>query len=135
MTMKERPFAILANTVRQSRIENKMSQRQLSHALGKSEGYVGHLESGKFRPTVTTLKTLSVVLGLFYGRLALAAGYISQKELDLPIGESQLDRLNELKDLTNDEWNTVKEFASILRLKRNGKNGAHRTPITTDVRI
>ena len=112
-----------------------MSQRQLSHALSKSEGYVGHLESGKFRPTVTTLKTLSIVLGLFYGRLALAAGYISQKELDLPIEESQLDRLNELKDLTNDEWNTVKEFVGILRLKRNGKNGAHRTPITTDVHI
>ena len=117
MTMKERPFAILANTVRQSRIENKMSHRQL------------------FRPPVTTLKTLSIVLGLFYGRLALAAGYISQKELDLPIEESQLDRLNELKDLTNDEWNTVKEFVGILRLKRNGKNGAHRTPITTDVHI
>ena len=51
-------------------IGKNLNQRQLSQALGKSEGYVGHLESGKFRPTVETLKDLASVLGLLYGQIA-----------------------------------------------------------------
>ncbi len=52
MNSIERPYPTLADTVRQARTGKRMSQRRLSDLLGKSQGYLGHLESGRFRPTV-----------------------------------------------------------------------------------
>ena len=46
-----------------------------------SDGYAGHLETGRFRPAVETLKGLAGVLGVAYGELAVLAGYISPGEL------------------------------------------------------
>ena len=110
--------------VRQARLSNRMSQRRLSSALGMSEGYVGHLEGGRTRPTVATLKGIASVLGLPYGRLALAAGYITSEEYDNPVDESQLARLNEVNDLTNEEWESVRDFARYIRSRRREQNGA-----------
>ena len=59
MRSQKRPYNPLAEMVRQARLSKGMTQRQLSRALGMSEGYVGHLESGRFRPNIQTLKSLS----------------------------------------------------------------------------
>ena len=114
------PFEALADQVRRARTAQNLSQRQLSNALGMSEGYVGHLESGRFRPTVGTLKALSSVLGLAYGQLAVDAGYISQDEFENPIDDRQLARLNEIGGLTDEEWESVKDFARYIRSRRQG---------------
>ena len=74
MNTKGRPFGPLADLVRQARQAKGLTQRQLSRALRMSEGYVGHLEGGRFRPTVQTLKALASVLGLLYGQLARRGG-------------------------------------------------------------
>ena len=95
-----------------------MTQRQLSHALGMSDGYVGHLESGRFRPTIQTLKALASALGLLYGQLAVEAGYITANEFENPIEDEQLARLNEVSDLTSEEWESVKDFARYVRSRR-----------------
>ena len=95
-----------------------MSQRQLSRTLGMSDGYVGHLEGGRFRPTVETLKGLSSALALSYGELAMEAGYISPEEFENPIDESRLARLNEVNDLTDEEWESVKDFVNYVRSRR-----------------
>ena len=121
MYTTDRPFSSLADLVRRARASRGMSQRQLSYALGMSEGYVGHLESGRFRPTVETLKALSSALGLSYGRLALEVGYITPEEFDSPLGESQLGRLNEIEDLTDQEWESVRDYARYVRSRRRGK--------------
>ena len=118
MSMDDRPFGPLADMVRQSRLSKDMTQRQLSHALGMSEGYVGHLESGRFRPTIQTLKALASALGLLYGQLAVEAGYITANEFENPIEDEQLARLNEVSDLTSDEWESVKDFARYVRSRR-----------------
>ena len=118
MTSGTRPYRSMANLVRRARLAKNLNQRQLSQALGKSEGYVGHLESDKFRPTVETLKDLASVLGLLYGQIAVEAGYITQEEFDSPIDDSQLARLNEVSDLTTDEWESVKDFARYVRSRR-----------------
>ena len=120
MDTRDRPFGTLADLVRQARRNKDLTQRQLSSALGKSEGYVGHLESGRFRPTIQTLKTLSSALDLLYGRLAVEAGYITQDEFDSPIDERQLARLNEISELTEEEWESVKDFARYVRSRRGG---------------
>ena len=118
MSMDDRPFGPLADTVRQTRLNKGMTQRQLSQALGMSEGYVGHLESGRFRPTIQTLKALASTLGLLYGQLAVEAGYITANEFENPIEDEQLARLNEVSDLTIEEWESVKDFARYVRSRR-----------------
>ena len=118
MQTADRPFKTLAVAVRQTRIAKGLTQRQLSRALNKSEGYVGHLEGGRFRPTTDTLKALATVLGLLYGELAVSAGYISRSEFESPIDDKQLTRLAEIGDLTDEEWQSVQDFARYVRSRR-----------------
>jgi transcriptional regulator with XRE-family HTH domain len=116
-----KPFGALADMVRQARLSKGLTQRQLSRALSMSEGYVGHLESGRFRPTVQTLKALSSVLGLLYGQLALEAGYITREEFENPVDDRQLARLNEVSDLSDEEWESVRDYARYVRSRREGR--------------
>ena len=118
MDSSNRRFGALADLVRQARLSKDMTQRQLSRALQKSEGYVGHLESGRIRPTTDTLKALATALGLVYGPLAVQAGYITREEFEGPIEDSQLARLMEIGDLKEDEWESVKDFARYVRSRR-----------------
>ena len=121
MSHDRRPYGTLADAVRKARTARALSQRQLSRALGLSDSYVGHLEGGRFRPTVETLKGLSSALSLSYGELAMDAGYISPEEFENPIDESRLARLNEVNDLTEEEWESVKDFVSYVRSRRTGR--------------
>ena len=118
MTSIERPYAALADTVRQARYGKDISQRRLSQLLGKSTGYVGHLESGRFRPTVETLKGLASALDLPYGQLAMAADYISAYEFENPLDDRQLARLHEVEDLTDAEWDSATDFMRYIRSRR-----------------
>ena len=118
MAERERTYAGLADLVREARRGRGMTQRQLSLALGMSQGYVGHLESGRFRPTVETLKALAATLGLLYGTLAVEAGYITAEEYENPLEDEQLARLHEVSDLTDDEWESVRDFARYVRSTR-----------------
>ncbi len=113
-----RPFNDLARTVQRARLDKGMTQRELSRALKKSEGYVGHLESGRISPAVNTLMAIAATLGLLYGELALNAGYITRVEFENPIDDRQLARLNEIGDLTDDEWGSVQDFARYVRSRR-----------------
>ena len=122
MTERERTYGGLADMVREARRGRGMTQRQLSLALGMSQGYVGHLESGRFRPTVGTLKALASALGLLYGALAIAAGYITEEEYESPLEDEQLARLHEVSDLTDDEWESVRDFARYVRSTRRGRS-------------
>ncbi len=118
MDRPERPYQALAKLVRSARISKGIRQRALSRTLNKSEGYVGHLEGGRIRPNVETLKALATALGLVYGELAVDAGYISREEFENPIDEQQLARLAEVGDLSEDEWESVKDFARYIRSRR-----------------
>jgi transcriptional regulator with XRE-family HTH domain len=82
------------------------------------EGYVGHLERGRIRPSIQTLKALGPALGLLYGELAVAAGYITRAEFEAPIDDRQLARLTEMGDLTDEEWDSVRDFARYVRSRR-----------------
>ena len=118
MNRAHRPFGPLAEFVRRTRLSKGLTQRQLSRALKKSEGYVGHLESGRIRPNIETLKELATVLGLVYGQLAVDAGYITRGEFESPIDERQLARLAEIGDLAEEEWESVRDFARYVRSRR-----------------
>ncbi len=92
--------------------------------MGKSEGYVGHLERGIFRPDPESLKALSATLEMSYGELAIAAGYISREEFDNPIDGGQLARLNEIGDLSDEEWESVRDFARYVRSRRSDRGSS-----------
>ena len=83
-----------------------------------SQGYAGHLEGGRFSPTVQTLKALASVLVVSYGQLAVEAGYIDQQEFDNPIDERELARLHEVRDLTEAEWESVQDYARYVKSRR-----------------
>ena len=121
MITRNRPFGNLAGLIRQARLDRYLTQRQLSGMLHKSEGYVGHLEGGRFRPTVETLKALAAILKIRYGELALEAGYITGDEFQNPIDPGQLARLNEVSDLSDEEWESVKDFARYIKSRREGQ--------------
>jgi transcriptional regulator with XRE-family HTH domain len=108
----------MADVIRTARTSKSITQRQLSRAIGKSEGYVGHLERGRTRPNVETLKALAESLGLLYGELAVEAGYIGRNEFERPIDDTRLTRLAEVGDLTDEEWESVKDFARYVRSRR-----------------
>ena len=118
MSREDRPYGALADLVRQARLSKGMTQRQLSRALNMSEGYVGNLERGGIRPNIETLKALSSVVGLLYGQLAVEAGYITREEFESPIDERQLARLSEINDLTEEEWESLRDFGRYLRSRR-----------------
>ena len=120
MARRERTYGGLADLVRQARRGKGLSQRRLSLALGMSPGYVAHLEGGRIRPGIDTLKALSSALGLLYGTLAVEAGYITAEEFENPIEDEQLARLNEVSDLTEQEWESVRDFARYVRSARRG---------------
>ena len=121
MSEDRRPYGSLAEAVRKARAARGMSQRRLSRALGMSDGYAGHLETGRFRPTVETLRGLADALEVSYGELAVIAGYISPEELESPVGESALARLGEVDDLTDEEWESVRDFVGYVRSRRAGR--------------
>ena len=75
MRVPDRRLGALADLVKQARLSKGMTQRELSSALNLSDGYVGHLESGRMRPTVETLKALAAVLGLLCGQPGLGRLY------------------------------------------------------------
>ena len=117
----EQPYSRLARMVQRARLSRGLTQRQLSRVLRMSEGYVGHLERGSIRPNVDTLKSLASALGLVYGELAVTAGYITRQEYESPIDDRQLARLTEIGDLTDEEWDSVRDFARYVRTKRRAR--------------
>ena len=51
----------------------------------------------------------------------MLAGYIMPGELENPIGEIALARLNEVDDLTDEEWESVRDFVGYVRSRRAGR--------------
>ena len=111
MNEKKR-YSDLANLVSSTRKIHGLSQRKLSALLGMSNSYATHLESGNIQPTVETLHKISEILELPYTKLAVLANYIDSKN------NNNLQRLERLSDLTDDELNSVLDYAEFVRSRR-----------------
>ena len=112
------PYQKMASLIRESRLARQLAQRALSSLLGMSGAYAAHLESGKIQPSVETLRKIATTLRLPYGTLALLAGYIDTDIYDKSLGTSHLTRLTDIGDLTDEEWESVLDFARYIRRKR-----------------
>ena len=69
-------------------------------------------------PRPSTLKKLAGAMGVPVGELLVHAGHITQEEYETPIHGSDLARLYEVGDLTDAEWEQVRDFARYVRSKR-----------------
>jgi len=48
----------------------------------------------------------------------MVAEYISAEEFENPLDDRQLARLNEVLDLTDDEWDSARDFMRYIRSRR-----------------
>ena len=71
-------------------------------------------------PGPGTLRKLAKPLGIPLGQLLVIAGYISEEEYEAPIQQTDLARLYEISDLTDEEWKQVLEFVRYVRSRRKG---------------
>jgi transcriptional regulator with XRE-family HTH domain len=115
---KDKQYFGLASLVKEVRLEKKLSQREFSRMLGMSNAYVAHLEGGKIQPSVKTLRNISTTLGLPYNRLALLAKYIDESIFTQPVNTDDTMRIRAIADLTDEEWQSVLDYANYIRSKR-----------------
>ncbi len=115
---KDKQYFGLASLVKEVRLEKKLSQREFSRMLGMSNAYVAHLEGGKIQPSVKTLRNISTTLGLPYNRLALLAKYIDESIFTQPVNTDDSMRIRAIADLTDEEWQSVLDYANYIRSKR-----------------
>lgn len=69
-------------------------------------------------PRPETLKRLAGAMGVPVGKLLVLAGHLTPEEYETPVQETDLARLYEVGDLTDEEWEQVKEFARYVRSRR-----------------
>lgn len=62
--LRDKFTTIFSRRLREIRTSKKMTQQELSEKAGLHLSYVGHLELGKYRPTLYVAWKLSQVLGV-----------------------------------------------------------------------
>lgn len=109
----------LGRALKESRLAQKWSLRDLERVTEISNGYISLLESDSVRqPSPRHLHTLSKALGIDYGQLMSLAGYAlpNVEKSAASFGSHSLG--DELRDLTEAERREVSAFARGLRASR-----------------
>lgn len=75
--------AVVANNVRAERARRNWRQEDLADRLGWSRGSIGHLESGRRRPSVADLPQLCRVFGIPVAALLIGADEADLRALRL----------------------------------------------------
>ena len=108
----------LAQFVQEWLGERKATQLWLAKQAGIPHSTLSALFTRNILPRPETLKRLAQAMGVPVGRLLVLAGYITPQEYETPIKETELARLYEVGDLTDDEWEQVRDFARYVRSRR-----------------
>ena len=96
------------------------SQLALAKRAGIPHTTLSALSNHGNIPRPSTLKKLATAMGVPLGELLVRAGHLTQEEYETPIQGADLARLYEVGDLTDAEWEQVREFARYVRSKRGG---------------
>ncbi|MEX2598816.1 MAG: helix-turn-helix transcriptional regulator [Dehalococcoidia bacterium] len=95
-----------------------MSQLALAQRAGIPHTTIGALLNSGVVPRPTTLKKMGNAMGVPVGQLMVLAGHITPEEYETPVQPTDLARLYEVGDLSDDEWEQVRDFARFVRGKR-----------------
>ena len=102
-------------TIKNRRLELKISQRELAEKIGITQPFMAEIESGRKNPSVETLDKICE-------HLSLNAINLSEQKIDLSIEKSPT--FKELKKMLDDdrfnskELNALKEYAQFLKSQR-----------------
>ena len=113
-----KPFSDLAQFIRQTRVDQGVSQRHLSALINMSSSYVAQLESGRVQPSVEALRKLGSVLNIPYGTLTFLARYTDTINSDNSTEKAYYTELQSLGKFTDQEWNSILDFAGYILRKR-----------------
>lgn len=115
-TSSAKPNMTLGQALREGRLRNSMSLRDVERATGISNGYLSQLESDAVKePSPNHLYKLAQAYGIGYSLLMELAGY----RVPEPAGDRRgLMGLDGVGDLTEGEWAQVRSFALFLRNSR-----------------
>ena len=98
--------------------DHSMAQLRLARQAGVPHATINGLVNHGFIPRPSTLRKLANAMGLPVGQLLVLAGHITEEEYTTPIGPTDLARLYDVSDLSDDEWDQVRDFARYVRGKR-----------------
>ena len=106
----------LGQALKEGRLRNNMSLRDVERATGISNGYLSQMESDAVKePSPNHLHSLAQVYGIGYSLLLELVGY----KVPEPAGDrSTVIKLEGIGDLTDGEWAQVRSFAQFLRTSR-----------------
>ena len=108
----------LATFLKQWLSDHNSSQLALAQKAGIPHTTIGALLNNGNAPRPATLKKIAAAMGVPVGKLLVLAGHITPEEYEEPIKSADLARLYEVGDLTDDEWEQVRDFARYVRSKR-----------------
>lgn len=98
--------------------DHSMAQLRLARHAGVPHATINGLINHGFIPRPSTLRKLADAMGLPVGQLLVLAGHITEEEYTTPIGPTDLARLYDISDLSDEEWDQVRDFARYVRGKR-----------------
>ena len=108
----------LADFIREWLRERDTTQLWLAQQAGIPHSVISALFTRGAMPRPATLRKLAKPLGIPIGQLLVIAGYISEEAYETPIQQTDLARLYEIGDLTDEEWKQVLEFGRYVRSRR-----------------
>jgi transcriptional regulator with XRE-family HTH domain len=65
---------VVGRNIRQVRLERKLSQEEVAHAVGIVTSYYGEIERGRRNPTIRVVGRIADVLGVPFARLVTNDG-------------------------------------------------------------
>ena len=98
--------------------QRNATQLWLAQQAGIAHSTLSALFIHHLIPRPSTLRKLAGVMGVPVGQLLVLAGHITEEEFRTPIQESDLARLYEIGELTDEEWEQVRDFARYVRSRR-----------------
>ena len=108
----------LAAYIRRWLDQRKVTQLWLARQAGIPHSTLSALFTRGIVPRPDTLRKMAGAMGVPLGQLLVHAGHITTEEYETPIKATDLARLYEFGDLTEDEWEQVREFGRYVRSKR-----------------
>ncbi len=98
--------------------DRNATQLWLAQRAGIAHSTLSALFVREIIPRPSTLKKLATAMGIPVGQLLVLAGHITEEEFQVPIRQPDLARLYDIGELTDEEWEQVRDFARYVRSKR-----------------
>ena len=112
--MQLHPFAVMGQNIKQERVNQSLTQEQLSEQAGVSAVFLSQIENGRKVPSLETVYKIATCLGITLER-AFKCDYVSTPNID-----HRIERL--LKDKNEDEKQMLFDIMDYISAKMVSKD-------------